>query len=53
MKKQMGRPGIVKGETQEFLHCVRLSARLQKKVNRIGNGNISAGIRKAIESFKL
>lgn len=48
-KKQVGRPKLEK-EVQ-LQRAVSLSNTFIKKAKRIGDGNISAGIRKALEAY--
>jgi hypothetical protein len=49
LREGAGRPRIEKG-TQSRRN-ITLSDRLVKKAKRIGNGNISEGIRKALDAY--
>ena len=50
MKKETrGRPKLEKGK--QIRRNVMLSDRLIKKAKRIGQGNISEGIRRALEAY--
>ena len=44
-----GHPGVVPGEVQSQI-TIRLSERLQEIAREIGDGNLSAGIRRALEA---
>jgi hypothetical protein len=48
--KSKGRPRFEQEEQKK--RCVTLSDRLVKKGREIGNGNLSEGIRLAIEKYK-
>ena len=45
-----GRPRIEKGDQKR--RNISLSDRLAEKAKKIGNGNISEGIRKALDAFE-
>ncbi|MCP5415267.1 MAG: hypothetical protein H6961_11755 [Chromatiaceae bacterium] len=45
-----GNPGVVHGETQKRRN-ITLSDRLAEKARKIGSGNISEGIRKALDEY--
>lgn len=46
--RRRGHPGVVPGEKQVTV-TIRLSGRLQDIARELGEGNISAGIRRALE----
>lgn len=47
--RRRGHPGVVPGEKQDPV-TIRLSERLQEIARALGDGNLSAGIRKALEA---
>lgn len=48
-RNRVGHPGVVPGEVQRPV-LIRLSERLQEIARALGDGNLSAGIRKALEA---
>jgi len=51
-KPRPGHPGVVPGEIQQPV-TIRLSERLQEIAREIGGGNLTAGIRSALEKQRV